>query len=230
MHDEDMASEASEFWARRRGFDPSPGGDGGGDGGDGDGDGGGGDADRQLVLLADIVDDAVRRAHDRIAGELDGFECLTPSPFETLHLTVKLFDAHTRATGVDDPTVDRIDEVVSSVVEGASPFDVEFTRFNLFPDVVYAEVDAAGRLDALNRRLCAHPEIATLDRDAEGFIPHLTLGYFTGDTDYPALVTSLEADRGVPLPGLTVDELALVAYGVGGGWPPTYDRLETYEL
>jgi 2'-5' RNA ligase len=120
--------------------------------------------------------------------------------------------------------------VVSSVVEEASPFDVTFTRFNLFPDVVYAEVDAAGRLDAMNRRLCAHPEIANLDRDVEGFIPHLTLGYFTDETDYPALVTFLETDREVSLPGLTVDELALVAYGVGEGLPPPYDRIETYEL
>jgi 2'-5' RNA ligase len=219
MHDEDMASKASEFWARRREFDPSPGGD-----------SDDGDADRQLVLLADIVDDAVRPAHDRIAEALGDFECLTMSPFETLHLTIKLFDVPAGVTGVDDPALDRIDGVVSSVVEDTDSFDVEFTRFNLFPDVVYAEVDAAGRLDALNRRLCAHPEIATLDRDAEGFIPHLTLGYFTGDTDYPALVTSLEADRGVPLPGRTVDELALVAYGADGGWPPTYERLETYEL
>ncbi|WP_299262578.1 2'-5' RNA ligase family protein [Halorientalis sp.] len=218
MHDEDMASEASEFWARRREFDSSPGGDGSGDVG------------RQLVLLADVVDDAVRPAHDRIAGELDDFDCLTPSPFETLHLTIKLFNVPAEATDVDDPAVNRIGEAISGVVEDTSPFEVTFTRFNLFPDVVYAEVDAAGRLDAMNRRLCAQPEIAELDRDAEGFIPHLTLGYFTNSTDYHALVTSLETDREVPLPGLTVDELALVAYEVGSGWPSTYDRLETYEL
>lgn len=218
MHDEDMASEASEFWAQRREFDPSP------------GDNGGDDTDRQLVLLVDIDDDAVRPAHGRIATELDDFECLAPSPFETLHLTVKLFDVSASGTGVDDPAVNRIDEIVSSVVTDVSPFDVEFTRFNLFPDVVYAEVDAGGHLDTLNQRLCAHPEIATFDRDAEAFIPHLTLGYFVDDTDHQALVTSLETDREVSLPKLTVDELALVAYGVGGGWPPTYDRLKTYEL
>jgi 2'-5' RNA ligase len=218
MHDEDMASKASEFWSRRREFDLSPGGD------------GGGNADRQFVLLADIVDDAVRPAHDRIEGELDDFECLTPSPFETLHLTVKLFDVPASGAGVDDPAVDRIDEVVSNVVEETSPFDVTFTRFNLFPDVVYAEIDAAGQLCAMNQRLCTHPEVEKLDRDAEGFIPHLTLGYFTDNTDYHALVSSLETDREVSLPGVTVDELALVAYEVGGGWPPTYDRLETYEL
>jgi 2'-5' RNA ligase len=218
MHDEDMASEASEFWVRRRELGQSFAVD----------DGGG--ADRQLALLADVVDDAVRPAYDRIAGEFDDFDCLTPSPFDALHLTVKLFDVPATGAGVGDLTVDRVDEVVSSVVENTSPFEVTFTRFNLFPDVVYAEVDAAGRLDSINRRLCAHPEIANLDRDVEGFIPHLTLGYFTGDTDYPALVTFLETDREVPLPELTVDELALVAYGVGGGRPPPRDRIGTYEL
>jgi 2'-5' RNA ligase len=216
MHDEEMASKASEFWGRRREFDPSP--------------GGGGDPARRLVLLADVVDDAVRPAYDRITSKLDGFDCLTPSPFEALHLTIKLFDVPADGTGVDDPGVDRVEAVVSDVVEDVSPFDVEFTRFNLFPDVVYSEVDAAGRLDAVNRRLCARSELAELDRDAEGFIPHLTLGYFGDGTDYHALVSFLEADREVSLPGVTVDELALVAYGADGGWPPTYERLETYEL
>jgi 2'-5' RNA ligase len=217
MHDEDMASKASEFWARRREIDLSP------------VDDGGGDADRQLVLLADI-DDAVRPAHDRIAKKLDDFECLTPLPLESLHLTVKLFDARAKGTDINGRAINHIDEVVSGILENTNPFDVRFTRFNLFPDVVYAEVDAAGHLDTMNRRLCVHPEVATLDRDMEGFIPHVTLGYFTDNTDYHALVTSLETDRAVSLPELTVDELALVAYGVGGDWPPTYDRLETYEL
>jgi 2'-5' RNA ligase len=212
-----MASKASKFWARRREFDSSP------------GDDGGDDTDRQLVLLVDIDDDAVRSAHGRIATELDDFECLAPAPFEAPPhgQTLRCLRQWDRR---DDPVVNRIDEIVSSVVTDVSPFDVEFTRFNLFPDVVYAEVDAGGHLDTLNQRLCAHPEVATFDRGAEAFIPHLTLGYFVDDTDHQALVTSLETDREVSLPQLTVDELALVAYGVGGGWPPTYDRLKTCEL
>lgn len=218
MHDEEMASKASEFWGRRREFNPSLGGD------------GGGDADRQLVLAADIVDDAVHPAYDRITGELGDFDCLTPSPFEALHLTVKLFDVPASGTDIDDSVVCDIDEAILSAVEDTSPFDVEFTRFNLFPDVVYAEVDAAGRLEAVNQRLCSHPDVAKLNRDAERFIPHLTLGYFTNDSDYHALITFLETDREVSLPRLTVDELTLIAYEVGEGWPPTYDRIETYEL
>ncbi len=217
-----MASEAAEFWARRRELDPSP--------DDNDSEDDGGDTNRQLVLLADVADDPLRPTHTRVAERLDEFECLAPSPFETLHLTIKVFDVAVDGTGVVDPAVDRIDDVVSRVVENVEPFDVEFTRMNLFPDVVYAEVDEDDRLTELNRRLCADPAVATLARDTEGFIPHLTLGYFTGDTDYDALVTFLETNREVTLPALTVDELALVAYDLGEHWPPTYDPIETYEL
>jgi len=141
---------------------------------------------------------------------------------------VKLFDValEARTTGVD-VVVDRIDEAVSRAVAGTDPFEVEFTRFNLFPDVVYTEVEDEGRLAGLNRRLRAHPVAATLDRDAGGFIPHLTLGYPTGATDYDALLTPLEADRDLDVPALAVDRVTPALID-GGEWPPTHDHLRTY--
>jgi 2'-5' RNA ligase len=218
MHDEDMASEAGEFWGRRHDLGPSSAGE------------SDDERSRQPVLLAEVTGPEERPAYEQILDALADFDCVTPSAFGTLHLTVKLFDVSVGTSRIDRPAVDRIDEAVSSAVADVDPFAVEFPRFNVFPDVVYAEVRDGGRLGELNRQLCSHPAVGTLDRDVEGFIPHLTVGYFTGDSDYDALVGFLESNRALALPTLAVDELVLVDYEVGHRFPPTCDRLKTYQL
>ena len=218
MHDEGMATRPETFWARRRELAPPD-----------DEDAAGGDEGKQLMLLADVSGPEVRPAYRRTAAALEEFECCAASPFETLHLTVKLFDDVVEGTTVDSAAVERATEIVSRGVARTDPFDVELTRFNLFPDVVYAEVEDGGRLSELNRRLCAHPEATTLDRDIEGFIPHLTLGYLTGNEEYDDLVTFLEDNRELAFPTLTVSEVKLAVREVGE-WPPTYECLEQYEL
>jgi 2'-5' RNA ligase len=218
MHDEDMASEAGEFWGRRHDLGPSFAG------------GADGERSRQPVLLAEVTGPDERPEYEQVLDALANFDCVTPSEFGTLHLTVKLFDVSMGSSRIDRHAVDRIDEAVSSVVADADPFVVDFPRFNMFPDVVYAEVEDGGRLAELNWQLCSHPAVGTLDRDVEGFIPHLTFGYFTGDSDYDALVGFLESNRALALPTLAVDELVLVDYEVGHRFPPTCDRLKTYQL
>lgn len=220
VHEEEMASDASEFWERRRDLRPSS------DAGDGEG-------AWRLVLLVDITDPLTESAGGQVIDRLGQFDCFGGSDASALHLTVKLFDIPVAPSTTDvagsGPAVQHVDAVVSDVVSDRNPFEAAFTRLNLFPDVVYSEVADAGLLGEMNRALCDHAGVATLDRDGDGFIPHLTLGHFAGDSDYDELVDFLEANREVRLPTLTVTELALVAYEVGGH-PPAYDRLETYEL
>jgi 2'-5' RNA ligase len=220
MHDEGMASDATEFWQRRNEITPST-------------DVSSTVDEYRLVLLADIADPDVLSECERIFEALDRFECFDPSSSGALHITVKLFDVEVdpSTTGVDDPSpvVRRVDRVVSSVVAGYEPFEAELTRFNLFPDVVYGKVADGGQLTGLNRDICDHSGIAALDRDGDEFIPHLTFGYFGGDSEYGALVEFLEANRELQLPAVQIEKVALVAYEVGGR-PPTYNRLKTYEL
>ena len=213
-----MATDPADFWARRRDLSPPA-----------DSSVAGGDEGKQLMLLADIDSPDLRPAYERTREDLESFECCTSSPFETLHFTVKLFDDVVDGTTVASDAVERAAGIVDRSIEGVDPFDVELTQFNLFPDVVYAEVDAGGRLERLNRRLCADPAATTLARDGEGFIPHLTLGYLTGSEGYDSLVTFLEDNRELDFPTLTVGQVALAVRGVGE-WPPTYDSLETYDL
>ncbi|ERH14031.1 MAG: hypothetical protein J07HB67_00285 [halophilic archaeon J07HB67] len=219
-----MASDPAEFWRRRREITPTT------DAAD--------PAGYQLGLLADVTDPTVRRAYQSVHDGLDRFDCLDTAAAGGLHLTIKLFDITVTQSpddgwsSADDeasPAVGRVDRVVSEVLSGHSPFEAVVTQFNLFPDVVYGEIADDGRLAALNRAVCSHPAISALSRDGEEFIPHLTLGHFQNDTDFEAFVEHLEANRELSLPPVTVDEVELVAYEVGGR-PPSYDRIATYEL
>lgn len=220
MHDEGMVSDTTEFWERRNEISPSVGTGNWAEG-------------YRLALLADITGPEVLSACERISDALDRFECFDPSPPRALHITAKLFDVAVDPSTTDvehaSPAVRRVDTVVSDVVAGYDPFEAELTRFNLFPDVVYGEIADGGRLAGLNRDVCDYAGIATLDRDGDNFIPHLTLGYFRNERDYGALVDFLDANRELTLPTVLVEDLALVAYELGGR-PPTYTRLDTYDL
>jgi len=214
-----MATEPTTFWERRRDLSPST----AIDGAEG----------YRVVLLIDITDPGVLAAGERAVEALDRFACFDPVAPDAFHLTVKLFDISVTAstTEIDhlSPDARCVDDIVADVAAAHDPFTIEFTQFNLFPDVVYGEVAADDRITALNQAVCDNPEIEALDRDGPEFIPHLTLGYFTGEAEYHDLVDFLEANRTLGFPALSVEELALATYEVGGR-PPTYNELATYPL
>ncbi|MFB6255465.1 MAG: 2'-5' RNA ligase family protein [Haloplanus sp.] len=221
MHGDRMASDPTEYWERRRELTPSPNPPIVADG------------DQRLALLIDLAESRVASAYDRLHGRLSEFQCLTPTPSDELHLTVKLFDhTPTAATGRNSSRVSatQIADSVTEIVDDRDPFTVEFPRLNLFPDTVYAEVDDGGALAELNRALCARPWTATSDRDGQQFIPHLTLGYFAGTEEYDRLLTFLEGNRDPRLPAMTVEEIAIVAYDLTSNWGSAATTLQTYSL
>jgi 2'-5' RNA ligase len=222
MHEDGMASDPAEYWRRRREITPDPGPPAVADG------------DRRLALIVDVTDRAVVSAYDSLSDRLDDFRCLATTPPEELHLTVKVFGGGTAAdppAEADTQTPLRtIDERVSTILADMDPFDVRFPRVNLFPDTVYAEVDAEGVLAELNRRLSDSSWSSTTDRDGDNFIPHLTLGYFTSDEEYDALLDFMETNRSLSVPSTTVSELSLVAFDVTANWRSASATLKTYSL
>jgi len=220
MHDGDMASSPDEYWERRREITPSPerpivt------------------DGDRQLALVVEVDDPGVRAAYGRLRDRLERFDCLRPTPSGELHLSLKLFDHALEAVRGDTAPV-RIEEIDSAVAEMLADrdgFEIGFPRLNLFPDAVYAEVDADGVLSALNGALCDRAWAATSDRDREQFVPHLTLGYLTADEGFDRLVDYLERHRELSFPTATVTELSLVAADGSSGWRSASTTLRTYPL
>jgi 2'-5' RNA ligase len=222
MHDDRMASDPAEYWRRRREITPAPERPAVADG------------DRRLALLVDVSDPEVVATYERLRDRLDEFPCLLSTPSGELHLTVKLFDheepSGTVAEATESTPVETIDEAITALADEVAPFEVTFPRLNLFPDTVYAETDANGTLTALNRRLCECAWSGTSDRDADNFIPHLTLGYLTSDEGYDALVDFLEANRSLAFPRTTVSELSLVAFDVTSNWRSASTTLRTYSL
>jgi 2'-5' RNA ligase len=218
VHDENMASDPAVFWQRRDSMTPNT-------------DVAPDASNYQLMLHVDAADPTIRAEYQSVHDALDRFDCFDTSPARSLHLTIKLFDVAVAPSADEDwsPAVQRVDRIVSEALSDIDPFEATITQFNLFPDVVYGEVADAGRLAGLNRAVCDHPEVTTLGRDGDGFIPHLTFGYFESDTDFGALIDFLEANRQLSLPPIPVDEVELAAYDVGGR-PRVRDRIATYEL
>ena len=211
-----MASDPSEYWARRRTLSPSPVQQAVADG------------DRRLSVLVDVSESAVQTHSRSLLERLNDFSCLRATPPDDLHLTAKLFNAgRGNAEQID---TDRVRQLISHVVTDTAPFEVEFPRLNLFPDAVYAEADGDGALTELNRSFCQVAETTDTDRDCEAFIPHLTLGYFTDDDDYHELLDYMESNRDPGLPTLTVDELALVSFDTTNDQHTVADTIATYTL
>jgi 2'-5' RNA ligase len=221
MHDDRMASHPDEYWEMRRELTPSPSPPVVADG------------DQRLALLVDLADSQVASGYGRLRAQLAEFQCLKPTPPDELHLTVKLFD-HAPVAGTRDGSspvsAAQIIDAVTEIIDDYEPFDIDFPRLNLFPDTVYAEVDDGGELAAFNEALCQRPWTTTSDRDGEQFIPHLTLGYFTGATEYEQLVRFLESHRDPQLPTMTVEEVAIVAYDLTSNWGSAATTLQTYSL
>ena len=216
----DLASDPTEFWERRRDLPVEPTTD--------------ADVTRRddghLVLLFELPAETSER-FDPTLDRLSAFDCLAVAPPRYLHVTVT-------AVGdvSDDPDgagefapegVDALADDVGTVLAGAEPFEVRFPRLNLFPTVVYAEVDDDGRFVALNDRVCALDAVPVQGRDRQ-FVPHAALGQFRDD-DVSALVDALERDRTLDVPSVSVDTLALVRVDFAERFP-AFEPLRRYVL
>lgn len=204
---DDLATDPGEYWAARRDLTPAPVSP-------------PDESGRHLVLLARVPDlfaDTRRRLSD--------FDCLAVAPPGYLHVTVT--PVGTLGDGVPPDAEDRIRRDARDAFADVDAFDARFPRLNLFPTVVYAEVDADGGFAALNDRACRLSDVPVHDRD-RSFVPHATLAQFTGDDDYDALVEYLEANHALDAT-VRVDAVDLVALDHGERFP-AFETVETYEL
>lgn len=186
------------------------------------------DADRHLVFLAHVTDDAVRDALRPTLGALAGFDCLAAVPKRYLHVTVTLAGNVGPGCRLSAADEDRIAAAARDAFAGVDPFTASFPRLNLFPTVVFAEVEDGGRFADLNDRACGIDGVEVHDRDA-GFLAHLTLAGFRSSADYGALVDWLEANRSLDLPPVRVSEVELVAVALDERFP-AFETVARYPL
>lgn len=88
------------------------------------------------------------------------------------------------------------------------PFEASLPRLNLFPTVVFCEVEDGGTLSTLNTELCDVPGVTEHDRD-DDYVPHVTLGHFV-QTDIGELLKTIEQNRSVDSPPLGIDSVELI--------------------
>lgn len=87
-------------------------------------------------------------------------------------------------------------------------FEASLPRLNLFPAVLFCEVEDGGTLSTLNSELCEVTGVTEHERDAD-YVPHVTLGHFV-KTDISELLESIEQDRIVESPPLNIDAVELI--------------------
>ncbi|MFC5969967.1 2'-5' RNA ligase family protein [Halomarina salina] len=217
----DLATDPAEFWERRRSLPVEP---------TTDADVAERRDDGHLVLSFDLPADGSERFESTL-DRLSAFDCLAVAPSRYLHVTVTPVGFLT-----DDPNgpgefatdeVDALAADIGAALSGGDPFEVRFPRLNLFPTVVYAEVDDCGRFAALNDRVCALDAVPVHDRDRR-FVPHAALAQFR-DEAVSDLVDALERDRSLDVGPVTVDSLSLVCVDLGERFP-AFDEVRRYDL
>lgn len=227
MTDHDAASDESEFWRKRRELTPQP-------ITEQDVEKRGVGRTRHLVLLAHISDPAVISGLSPVLDRLDEFECFESIQVRNLHITIKVL-----GNIVEDPSGEReysregerhLATAFSSALDKIPSFSITFPRLNLFPAVVYGEVDDGGHFIEANRAICDLPEVSVWERDRDGFVPHLTLGHFTQSDGYEEVVAYLEENRSLSVPSMTIDELGLMAFDFTEGRFPAPEVVKRYEL
>ena len=217
----DLASDPSAFWERRRSLPVEP---------TTDADVAASSGDAHLVLLFALPAEASERfvpALDRIST----FDCLAVAPPRYLHVTVtelgRVTDDPEEAGAFTPQGVEGLADDVGHALADADPFEVRFPRLNLFPTVVYAEVDDGDRLAALNDRICALDAVPVHDRDRQ-FVPHAALAQFRDD-GIAGLVESLERDRTLDLGPVAVDTLDLVRVDLRERFP-AFETVRRFDL
>lgn len=97
------------------------------------------------------------------------------------------------------------------------PLEASLPRLNLFPTVLFCEVEDGGTLSILNSELCEVTGVTEHERDAD-YVPHVTLGHFV-KTDISELLESIEQNRGVESPPLNIDAVELIGMQFDQSYP-----------
>lgn len=179
---------------------------------------------RHLVFIADIPERVLSQFESAMAP-LEEFVSLDVFPLSYLHITTKVVG--TLGKGLPADEEQRIAEIGHEVFnEDSEPFSVTFPKLNLFPTVVYAEVEDDGRFARINDRFC-ESGLPVYDRDGDGFIPHGALARFTQAENHEHVIDYLERNRTLSIGPVEITEIRLIAVDPTE-WYPSFETVETY--
>lgn len=181
---------------------------------------------RHLVFIADIPDRVLSQFESAMAP-LVAFECLDVFPLSYLHITAKVVG--TLGISVPADEEQRVVEIGHEVFDvDSEPGSITFPKLNLFPSVVYAEVEDNERFARINDRLC-ESGLPVYDRDRNGFIPHVALARFTQAENHEVVIDFLERNRGLSIDPVEITAIRLIALDPSE-WYPSFETVETFAL
>jgi 2'-5' RNA ligase len=152
-----------------------------------------------------------------IQRQLEQCHTFAPSPLDTLHITVRnlgaLVDHPKRAQEVSPRQLPALTESIGRVLADRDRFPILLNRVNSFFVCPIVEVHDAGHILSIREQL--EPELVSLgladyNYGPRGFIPHLTLGYYTESNDGAAARQVVNALRDTTVGTIQVTELILV--------------------
>lgn len=167
-----------------------------------------------LTFLVDIDTESVTDTLGGITDELAAFDCLRTAPLDYLHTTVKqvgfMVEDPTGRDELSRASVERIAESAETVFSDLEPFGVTLPRLNVFPNVVFCEVQDDGRLWRPNRDLQSIAGVPAYRYDGDDYRPHVTLAEFCAIDGHENLLDWLARDRDVD-ESFVVDAIELTA-------------------
>jgi 2'-5' RNA ligase len=127
----------------------------------------------------------------------------------------------------DEISPDRLEEFAQSAVDPVSntaPFQISLGPVNAFEDAVFLEAAGGARLSKLHNRLF---ELAAIPSEPDfPYLPHCTLGHFTGVSSTATAVAALTPFRASPFGTFQVTEVEIVTMDAEESYPV----LESYAV
>jgi 2'-5' RNA ligase len=168
-------------------------------------------------LIVHVQAPEIVKGISAILRQLKKIDAFAPTPLDALHLTVRnlgmLVDQPTGKQAVSLEQLPILIESIGRALDGTHSFTIRLRRVNSFFICPIVQVHDNGRILAIRERLEAELGplgLTDFDYGPRGFIPHLTLGYYTQDGDGAIARQTLAALRETDIGQIQVTELTLV--------------------
>lgn len=155
---------------------------------------------------------------DELRARLASFDCVRPHPDHFLHITLQeLGFIAANPQRPEEITEARVEEFVTAAgaaLATAVPFDVRLGGVNSFQDAPFLDVHDRGQCSRMHARLRELAAVPTQPRYA--YVPHMTVGHYTGETPTAPLQEALAGLRDRRFGSFTVHEVEVVTLDVAG--------------
>ena len=171
-------------------------------------------AGKHLVFLFRVNSPEILSNIAEVQADLSRDEAFVPFPGNYIHITVKVWGfLEDKRAAPGDILPEELGHVIpqfQAKLSSSKAFDAKLGRLNVFPSVVFTEVQDGGCFAELNRKVLEIPGIEARWSDHPNYIPHAALGTFKDGMNVKPLIKRLEAHRDISFGTINVNNVELV--------------------